>query len=771
MSRTLKKLFTASLALIVCVQLFTLMLSSSTLRTELTRMSLSGYKGITTQLEATIERGLRFGRPLNGFAAMQSHLHKAKSMSEDIETVLVTDATGKTLYTTSPDTPEVQLTTAEMNSDDWLKKGDSRLTVRPLHGYKNMMEGFLVVKVGTSGISQTVRDFLYDTGLISIALSLLTAATLFSWLLFRGSQFQSNSIASKKFRTVLFVVFSLSQIAYGISTCYLFKQKLEISTNQKILQASDAFAYSLEYLLDKRINVAGLHGTTKELKEIVAKTPELIGAKLSFTGANAKSYGTVTGQSTSIPISSGKFNSAADRERRGTLELFVNTAAQHALLVDIALNLGTTLIIGLLLLGELALVFTPKEAAEPSSVPSQGHISTLIRGLCFIFFFGFDMVLTFAPLAARDLNTAATGISNSLAGSLPISCEMAAAGLGIFLVGFFSDKHRWSTLFTAGVVCAAAGCFFGGASTDLFQFIVARALAGLGFGIAIMAAQLSLVSLENKAQSMGNMFAGILAGSLCGSAAGAMLSDLFSYQIVFYTAAAFCALALLLVKPAATSTAHTTQRASNDSSLDAMLSLIRTPQMWSTLILAGLPIAISLSGFLYYYVPMFLNNQGTNQADIGRLFMLYSLCIIYLGPKLGTKIDKSNKAFFYTAIAVILSGAALLVATAYPTLTGFSVSIVITGIAQCIAGSSVLLYVLALPALQKKNKEKMASLFRLLERSGQIAGPLLFGVIATMKNSLQEVSSTGIAFIIAGLCFFLIANSKGISQTLSKGEL
>ncbi|SIO28755.1 MFS transporter [Halodesulfovibrio marinisediminis] len=773
MSRAIKKLFTASLILIACVQLFTLMLSSSTLRTELTRISLSSYKGIATQLEATIERGLRFGRPLDGFASMQSHLSKAKSMAGDIEALHITDPDGKVLYTTAPVTPTA-FKDLEQNSltDEWLKDGDSRLTIRPLYGYKNEKKGFLVVKIGTHGITQTVRDFLYTTGLISTVISFITAGLLFARLLFWKAQSHINPLADKKFRTTLFVFFSISQVAYGITTYHLFNQKLDISTNQKLLQVSDSLTYSLEYLLDKRINIAKLHGTTKELKELITKTPELIGASLSFIEGTPKSYGNVTGKNITIPISSGKFTNAVERKRHGTLKLYVNTAAQQKILTSVALNMGTTLVIGLLLLGELASLFAEKNTTTHPQTTTPDSISTLIRGLCFIFFFGFDMVLTFAPLAARNLNTATSGISNSLAGSLPISCEMAAAGLGIFLVGFLSDKYRWSSLFTTGVIFATAGCVFGGASTSIIPFIVARALAGLGFGIAIMAAQLSLVSLENKAQGMGNMFAGILAGSLCGSAAGAMLSDLFNYQMVFYTSAIFCAFALLLIKPAAKVSIETScQTTSTESSLDTVLSLIKTPKMWSTLILAGLPIAISLSGFLYYFVPIFLNNQGINQADIGRLFMIYSLCIIYLGPVLGSKIDKSNKAFLYTTIAVILSGAALLIATAYPTLPGFSVSVAITGIAQCIAGSSVLLYVLALPGLQKNNKEKMASLFRLLERSGQIAGPLLFGVIATRKSSLQGVCLTGVTFIIAGSFFYFIANSKLLLKLLSKGKL
>ncbi|MBU1249246.1 MAG: MFS transporter, partial [Proteobacteria bacterium] len=466
-----------------------------------------------------------------------------------------------------------------------------------------------------------------------------------------------------------------------------------------------------------------------------------------------------------VPIYESWPNRYTPRREVGHLTMVQDRSFVNAKLHKLALDLGTTLVICLLLLGELASLFAmfagfrsaKEEPVQAKATPGQAlqDRALLIRGMCFLFFFGYDMVLTFIPLAARDLGGTLFGLSPTVLSSLPISAEMTMAGAGIFLVGYLSRTITWNRLFLAGILCASLGGFLAAMAPTISLFILARGVAGLGFGLILMSGQLGLLHQENRAEGLGNMFAGVFAGSLCGCATGAMLSEHFSYSSVFLAAGVLIPLTLTLLPYAGSGTLQDAARAKRK--LAPLLGFLREPRLWALLLMVSIPAAACLSGFLYFIVPVQMQRLAVPQGDVGRLFMLYGLCFIYAGPLIGKIVDRATNTTWYVVLAGVLSGLALMLASIVPTFWGYAASVLCTGIAQCIVASSLLVYVLTLPSVKELGTDKAASMFRLIERGGQVLGPVVFAAMAAAASLGGNLLMTGSAFVLMGLLFAGVA--------------
>ncbi len=174
-------------------------------------------------------------------------------------------------------------------------------------------------------------------------------------------------------------------------------------------------------------------------------------------------------------------------------------------------------------------------------------------------------------------------------------------------------------------------------------------------------------------------------------------------------------------------------------------------------LLVGLPAGMVLTGFLYFVIPTSLKSMEVSQAEIGRLFMLYGLCFVFLGPMLAKFANKYQSQRFFVLLLGLTSGASILSAIIIPNYTGFILAVFLVGISQCLLSSSMLEYILALPSMKNTDKVITSSVYRMCERSGQIIGPMLCSVLLLQGLSALIPLSVG---IFAGVLIFAISSSN-----------
>lgn len=825
-----------SLGVLILTLGFNLLLSVSTLDSLAADVILSGYRSSGEHFARSVERGMRFGKPLESYAGMGEMLRQVQLGTRGVTRMEIVDATGAVLYTqagtmegssrsgddtvsgqdnsqisgrsgapasgqaanekgdntdrnanrTRPDDLKLMQSGQESPADAVIQLADGYRILIPLQN--KGLDGWLAMEISAEQVDRAAGSFLHWSLGLALGACIVVTLILTGWLGMLTGTDENRSSLHTSLGRLLLVLIGGTQLAYSAGTLVLFDSFVEQAVRTKTEIIATSIKRDFEYLIHKGVDVVTLRGKDQLLQQVVEATPELKGAYLvTPDGKTVASAGVFSSADTAIerPLDAYWTNRFSQRQHVMLLRLVLDRGTITERLFRLAMDLGTSLLISLLFLMELAKLLglvvskslTPDGAQNDSSYAAQA-----LRAAGFIFFLGYDMGISFIPLLARKLYQPFWGLSEEIVIGLPISAEMISAGIALLVSGTFSQRHGWHTTYLLGIASAAAGLLLGGLATNLPMLIAARIIAGFGFGLVLMASQLGTLGSAKAGAGLAGVFAGIFSGSICGSAAGAMIAEHMSFEAALLTGAViilFAARAVLFGRatPASdtnaavalgtnaalasgTNAASTTVSAAGSgaaklaaaSPFTGSSGLLKDPRMHLILLLAGIPAAICLTGFLHYMLPLLLNAEHVEQADIGRIFMLYGLCFITAGPLIGRWIDRTADKAVFLMLMGLLSGVALLLGTGKGVFMA-AFAVVALGLAQCIAAPATMLCVLALTSAQRLGKEKTASIYRSMERIGQVAGPMLFGGAIVALGSQQALTLMGVGICSAALVF------------------
>src|SRR5690606_29839762 len=72
-------------------------------------------------------------------------------------------------------------------------------------------------------------------------------------------------------------------------------------------------------------------------------------------------------------------------------------------------------------------------------------------------------------------------------------------------------------------------------------------------------------------------------------------------------------------------------------------------------VLAAIPGKVVLTGFLFLAVPTYLAGLDATEGEIGRVMMLYSIGVIFVGPWISRIVDSRGGAALFVAGGTLLS--------------------------------------------------------------------------------------------------------------------
>lgn len=766
---------------------FNVLLSVSTLNTLATDMVLSGYRSGAERLARDIERGMRFGKPLASFAGMDEMLAELGQSAAGIRRVTIIDARGSTLYeqpaqdskadSTLPPGAASQTREGKDGPQGAIKTADGYRLSIPLSNKTPV--GQLLVDIDGKPINAATEDFLRLSSLLLAAACLVAGLILAGRLgLLTGQRAVGTSLSGMT--RMLLVIIGTSQLLYACGTLVLFDTSVKQAVRTKADILAEGTGRDFEYLIHKGVDIASLRGKDQALEQLLAANSELAGAQLlTPEGKSVASAGHVPDPALTVEKSLSTYWPSRFRQKQEVLrlQLAVQPQAITTRISALALDLGASLLISFLLLLELSKLLgliaqrnLPPDAAANALGSSHHSLAVqALRAAGFVFFLGYDMGISFIPLLARQLYEPFMGLSRDVAIGLPISAEMVSAGFALLFSGGFSLRYGWRKVFAAGTLAAAVGLMMGGMANSLLLLILGRVATGFGFGLVLMAGQIGTLGKANAGAGLTSVFAGIFSGSICGSAAGAMLADHVSFQAVLATGACTILLALFTVmlgkepaEAAAGSSGNAVcqgsgaQTAAQGHMFSGCMQLLQDPRMHMILWLVGIPAAMCLTGFLHYLLPLRLANAHVDQSDIGRIFMLYGLCFITAGPLLGKWIDRRKDKSLFLTLTGLLSGITLLIAATATNMTGAAAAVISLGLAQCLAAPASMICVLTLASAQTLGREKTASIYRGLERMGQVAGPVVFGIAVTVMAPASALLLMGGIVCALSLLFHLM---------------
>lgn len=583
----------------------------------------------------------------------------------------------------------------------------------------------------------------------------------------------------------LFLIIIACQIGFSVMSIKTFNTFYLKINGDKTVTLNTIIQENVEYLLRKRLPLNKLFRMEKVMREMLSEFPEIENTTLfnnegkPLYHANQQTAYNLIKTPITLPKEIVESYSGTDSEyhfklkikNKGTVAGVISSNISRALirqkLKGLLLDAGTVLIISALFALELLLMIYLylEKKATAAEQPIKNNYGT-IRSVAFLFLFGTYISISFVPLHMEKMYEPLFGLPKDLVLGLPISVEMFFAGISILLSGVWIDKRGWHEPFLVGLLTTAIGVLDSWLASGEVHFIVSRGIVGTGYGLALMAGQgfvLTQTDENTKARGIANFFAGVYAGSICGGAAGAMLAERIGYNPVFLVGTiivflvipySFLSMQGVMKKPAIIGD----KQVSPAPRMKHLIDFLFNRNIIGLILLIVVPAATILVGFINYFSPIYLNRMGVSQSNIGRVFMLYGICLIFVGPFISKRIDSADNKKAFIVAGEVIGAMGLLVFFFLDGLWGAAMATLMLGISGSFISSRIS-YVLKLRASRHLGCGQSIGMINATYRLGQVLGPILFSWIIVAFGTGKEIASVGVIYLIAIFLFILF--SKG----------
>ncbi|MDY0162437.1 MFS transporter [Desulfobotulus sp.] len=754
------RIFTAC-ALILLISLgFTTALILLTLENRYTESLLGRYAVQAGELERRIEQSLRFGKSLPHFYGMADLLTEAMVAMPEKERnrmdILLAD--GEIRYSTQRDLvgtfPEKRvLAFIQKDASKTLRHGDSHVIFRTLEDVDGLGVGFVLFTIDHGPVREAWKRMLVK--------SLLSGSLFFS----AGLGLLLLGLPARRFslHRLLLVVICLCQAGFIAERVRAYEADLSHLYGERVFVLNGLLQKEVEHLLRLGLSLERLYKVDVLLARSLARLPEV--AEIRITDASSRvlhsSSGVFSRENAprpwpkedrdvfSIPLS-------VEGEIRGYIRSQLSRAhirrQAHALYWDA----GTVALVSLFLGSELLAFLSRSRKRGDAEIPAttwNPGVSRM-RVMAFFFFFGTDIAISFLPLHMAVLYQPIAGLPKETVLGLPITIQMMCTALAFLGAGKWSDRAGWQWPFLTGLGLAACGFFMAAWAQAPLFYLLGMGVVGYGYGLAYMAGQnfvVAVSSRENRGIGLSEFYAGCIAGSICGSAVGALLADRTGYPPVFFLGG----LALILSLSASFfylkgffGLASRNDQAPAEKSL---IFFFKDRRILAVIFCSSLPAAIALVGFMNYFSPIYLNAMGVSQSTIGRFFMLYGVCMIYLAPwitrRLGSRLPRLP-----IALAGLLGSAAFGIFYLWEGLMAVGLGILLLGFAACFNAARNA-YAINLPVSREVGEGRAMGLIFFVARLGQVAGPLIFSILLAAGEVKEAILIVGLSYLFLTLLF------------------
>jgi predicted MFS family arabinose efflux permease len=410
-------------------------------------------------------------------------------------------------------------------------------------------------------------------------------------------------------------------------------------------------------------------------------------------------------------------------------------------------------------------------AAQAAPVPIVVAALDDIRWPFFLLIFADSLSLSFFPVYAAGFQSSAFGLSSQLTSSVPISVFMLVWALAMPWAGEWCDRVGYRRAFGWGAGITTLGLLLTASAQTFSDLLLWRALTAVGYGMVFVTTQAYVAQhtpAGQRTRGMAMFLSTFFAGSLAGAAVGGILVDRLGARPTFLLSALLSVLAALFVQ-------HYLQARSGQGGPPRRLqwadvwALLRHRQFVSITFLTAIPAKIALTGFLYYSVPLYLQSIGASQAGTGRMMMAYGLVIIFLAPQIARLADRLGHRRLFVVAGGYLSALGMFVTYFDAGVLGLLISITGLGIAHAVGVSPQLALIgeCCADAAKQTGQAALTGVFRLLERLGNVLGPLFAGVLIAHFGFQGAFYGVGLMSLLATTWFVLVwreaASAEGTS--------
>lgn len=419
----------------------------------------------------------------------------------------------------------------------------------------------------------------------------------------------------------------------------------------------------------------------------------------------------------------------------------------------------------------------------------QGNNIRSLRLPLFLFMFAEELSRAFLPVYVKNLGLPVNlqDVPDFAAG-LPIMAFMAVLAAVSLLSSPLAEKLGSRKMFIIGLIPAVAGYVASYLFADFYLFIASRMLSALGYGLIFVACQTYVTKRSEPSSRATNMaiFVGaILVAGICGPAIGGILADRIGYAATFLVSAGFALLSGILLRSTLNTDTDNFNQAESTGQTDGRttpykprgripalpdFALLGNLRFASLTMLCAIPSKIMLTGIIFLLVPIYLSGLDTGDSAIGRVVMMYGISVVVLMPQASQIADRRHQHAFFVIVGGILAGLGAISLSLWDGVWAIVGVVALIGIGQALSISPQLALVqnIIVQSSTTASPAEGLSLFRFLERIGNVLGPLIAGSLATVYGAQTAVIIIGMVGLVGAISFWIVAGPTLLRETLSE---
>ena len=395
-----------------------------------------------------------------------------------------------------------------------------------------------------------------------------------------------------------------------------------------------------------------------------------------------------------------------------------------------------------------------------------------VRAPLFIFILAEELTRPFLPGYIKGLLVPIPGVSPEIVVGLPIALFMLIVAIGQPFLGPYSERvgHRHTMMVGASIAAFGfAATAFAGSVLDL---LIWRSLCALGYAMVFVAGQahvLEHATTTNRARSFSLFIGAIMVATVCGPSIGGILADNIGERLTFGVAALLAigsmAAIRLLPGPGPTDPQRAPPRAPRWREIGALLVNKRFMTVTG---LAAIPAKILLTGMCFYLVPLYVVSIGSSQSVVGRVLMVYAVVMVVFSPIAASLATSRERMETQVGAGLLISGLGGLLLFIGGSVGWVFAAISFVGVGQSlsIAAQSALVREHCESEIAVMGEPAVYGVYRLLERLGNAAGPLIAGALVLTLGYRNSFVITGAAVLLCGACF-VFATRRAHSPALA----
>ena len=394
-----------------------------------------------------------------------------------------------------------------------------------------------------------------------------------------------------------------------------------------------------------------------------------------------------------------------------------------------------------------------------------------IRLIVFLTALSEELLRPFFAIFASEINplSISLAVSPTLLAGLPVAAFMLtlalAQPLGPWITRHVETRRALCIGALLGMVLMGLTAF----SQSALVLIGLRAGSGVVYGLMLILSQTAIVYLSStsqRARSLVEVSAAIVAAGVCGPALGGLLAERLGASATFMACASCLAIAAIASLGLPKLASHGLSVAAGLGGWRGMAAVLSHPKVLAVIWLAAVPARLAAAALLVVVTPLYLLEIGETTTVTGRVLLLYFLAFMLTAPLIAHRSDVGRQRWPWIIAGCGLSAIACAALPLVGGVLGAALCCALLGIAQAMLSAPMIALVTEtfdIPGINKPFLSATATpaqalaAFRFVERFGSIAAPFVVALAVFFFGLTGAAGALGVLLALGGVGIALVS--------------